>query len=41
MKQEEEEKLQIESLKKEATNYYNMAKEYRRDRYMKEDPEVN
>jgi hypothetical protein len=40
MKQETEEKSQLEILKEEATNYYQMAKEYRRERYMKDESEV-
>jgi hypothetical protein len=35
-----EEKTQEQLLHEEATQYYNMAKDYRRDRYLKEGPEV-
>ena len=42
MKQETlEEKTPEQLIQDEATLYYNMAKDYRRDRYMKEEPEVN
>jgi hypothetical protein len=40
MKQETEEKSQTEILKQEATNYYQMSKDYRRERYMKDEAEV-
>ena len=40
MKQETEEDSQQEIIKQEAKSYYDMAKEYRRDRYMNEEPEV-
>lgn len=36
-----EEKTIEEILKEEATQYYNLAKDYRRDRYLKEDSDVN
>jgi hypothetical protein len=35
-----QEKSKEQLLQEEATEYYNMAKDYRRDRYMKEEPEV-
>lgn len=37
----EQEKTKEQKLQEEATEYYNMAKDYRRDRYMKEEPEVS
>ncbi len=40
MKQETEEQSQIDILKQEASNYYQMAKDYRRERYMKDEQEV-
>lgn len=41
MKQENDEKSPEQLLKQEATEYYNLAKEYRRDRYTREDAEVS
>jgi|LauGreDrversion4_2_1035121.scaffolds.fasta_scaffold1275558_2 hypothetical protein len=41
MKQEtNEEKTKEQLLQEEATEYYNLAKEYRRDRYIKDESEV-
>jgi hypothetical protein len=41
MKQETtEEKTAEQLIQEEATEYYNMAKDYRRDRYLKEESEV-
>ncbi len=41
MKQETtEEKTAEQLIQQEATEYYNMAKDYRRDRYLKEESEV-
>ncbi len=36
----DEDKTKIQSIQEEAAQYYNMAKEYRRERYMKEEKEV-
>ena len=42
MKQESsEEKTKEQLLQEEATAYYNLAKDYRRDRYLKDESEVD
>ena len=42
MKQETNEEKTVEQvMQEEATQYYNLAKDYRRDRYLKEENEVN